>query len=143
MALWPTEPEWTPPSSLNKGNEYTSQDGVTIADMNAIIKNLIYLNKYGGGGSSGIKEYTGESILANEAGTPGVVYKDTVIALLVPGQTVILECAGKLMGTNIAITVDKGARKMSSSVEVLQMTSTSIVAKIPKITTEIKGEVTT
>lgn len=49
MALWPTEPAWTPPSTLNKGNEYTSQDGVTIADMNAIIENLIYLYKYGGG----------------------------------------------------------------------------------------------
>lgn len=48
MAKWPTEPTWTPPSTLNKGNEYASQDGVTITDMNAIIKNLIYLHKYGG-----------------------------------------------------------------------------------------------
>lgn len=58
MAKWPTEPKWTPPSTLNKGNEYTSQDGVTITDMNAIIKNLIYLHKYEGGGS--IETYNGE-----------------------------------------------------------------------------------
>ena len=45
MATWPTEPVWTDPTTLNKGNEYNASDGVTASDMNAIIQNLQYLQQ--------------------------------------------------------------------------------------------------
>lgn len=48
MAKWPSNPSWTNPASFNKGEEYNAHDGVTFADMNAIINNLMFLRNSGG-----------------------------------------------------------------------------------------------
>lgn len=53
MATWPTTPTWTEPAGINSGNEYAAADGLTATDMNAIVKNIIYLKNNGGGGGGG------------------------------------------------------------------------------------------
>lgn len=52
MAKWPDTSVYTPIKNINKGNEYQEADGLTAADMNAIVENIDYLyNNSGGGGS--------------------------------------------------------------------------------------------
>lgn len=55
MAKWPDTSVYTPIKNINKGNEYQEADGLTAADMNAIVENIDYLynNSGGSGGSSG------------------------------------------------------------------------------------------
>lgn len=48
MPTWPTIPTWSDPTEINKGNRYNARDGVTAADLNLIITNLMYLKEYGG-----------------------------------------------------------------------------------------------
>ena len=48
MTQWPQNPTWQDASNINKGNQYSDADGVTVTDMNNIINNLLYLKKYGG-----------------------------------------------------------------------------------------------
>lgn len=48
MSKWPQQPTWIPTANINEGNQYQSADGVTVADMNNIINNMIYIKKYGG-----------------------------------------------------------------------------------------------
>lgn len=43
MAKWPDTPVYTPIANINKGNEYQEADGLTAADMNAIVENIDYL----------------------------------------------------------------------------------------------------
>lgn len=50
MSMWPTNPSWTDPTTLNNGKKYGILDGVTASDMNTIIQNLLYLFKEGGSG---------------------------------------------------------------------------------------------
>lgn len=51
MSTWPSSPEWTNPATLNAGNSYNENDGVTADDFNKIVENLLYLDQYGGTGS--------------------------------------------------------------------------------------------
>lgn len=43
MAKWPDTSVYTPIKNINKGNEYQEADGLTAADMNAIVENIDYL----------------------------------------------------------------------------------------------------
>lgn len=43
MAGWPTVPEWPDPTSINSGNQFTSQDSLRYTDMNKIVTALQYL----------------------------------------------------------------------------------------------------
>lgn len=52
MANWPTEPQWTELAALNGGKEFSAGDGLIAYDINAIIKDLLYIKKYGGGSGS-------------------------------------------------------------------------------------------
>lgn len=49
MAVWPEIPEWQDPTDINKGNLYEAQDGLTFADLNKMLQNLLYLKEFGGG----------------------------------------------------------------------------------------------
>ena len=44
MANWPSNPSWTSEKQINSGRLFNPADGVRARDMNAIVKNLIYLN---------------------------------------------------------------------------------------------------
>lgn len=48
MSNWSQKPAWTPVAEINNGKKYEAQDGVTYADINSMIENLLYLKKYGG-----------------------------------------------------------------------------------------------
>lgn len=39
MAQWPTDPNYTPLSQINKGNEFDAGDGLIADDVNKIVKN--------------------------------------------------------------------------------------------------------
>ena len=54
MPTWPTNPEWIDILNINKGNEYVAADGVTVTDMNAIVNDLLFLYRNGGGHGAGI-----------------------------------------------------------------------------------------
>lgn len=55
MAKWPDTSVYTPIKNINKGNEYQEADGLTAADMNAIVENIDYLyNNSGGSGGGGL-----------------------------------------------------------------------------------------
>ena len=43
MANWPQNPMWHPADTVNAGNQYTVQDGITFQDLNYIIENILYL----------------------------------------------------------------------------------------------------
>lgn len=45
MAAWPSNPDWTDLSNINKGNEYVGGDGIYYSDLNAIVKNLLVIKK--------------------------------------------------------------------------------------------------
>lgn len=49
MAKWPDTSVYTPIKNINKGNEYQEADGLTAADMNAIVENIDYLYNNSGG----------------------------------------------------------------------------------------------
>lgn len=54
MAKWPDTPVYTPIANINKGNEYQEADGLTAADMNAIVENIDYLYNNSGGSGGGL-----------------------------------------------------------------------------------------
>ena len=41
MAQWPTDPNYTPLSQINKGNEFDAGDGLIADDVNKIVKNAV------------------------------------------------------------------------------------------------------
>lgn len=47
MAQWEQNPTWTKVANINQGKQYVNADGVTAADMNKIIQNMIYLKTHG------------------------------------------------------------------------------------------------
>lgn len=54
MVKWPDTLVYTPIENINKGNKYQEADGLTAADMNAIVENIDYLyNNSGGSGGGG------------------------------------------------------------------------------------------
>lgn len=70
MAKWPDTSVYTPIENINKGNEYQEADGLTAADMNAIVENIDYLyNNSGGSGGGGLADdvqINGQSIVENK-----------------------------------------------------------------------------
>lgn len=52
MAKWPDTSVYTPIKNINKGNEYQEADGLTAADMNAIVENIDYLYNNSGTGAA-------------------------------------------------------------------------------------------
>ena len=52
MAQWSETPVWIDPAEINKGKEYTENDGVIVDDINNIVNNLIYLKQNISGGES-------------------------------------------------------------------------------------------
>lgn len=70
MAKWPDTSVYTPIININKGNEYQEADGLTAADMNAIVENIDYLyNNSGGSGGGGLVDdvqVNGQSIVENK-----------------------------------------------------------------------------
>lgn len=45
MSAWNTNPTWANPQDFNLGQQFTSRDGVTYVDFNAIIHNLLWLKR--------------------------------------------------------------------------------------------------
>ena len=41
MAQWPTDPNYTPLTQINKGNEFDAGDGLIADDVNKIVKNTV------------------------------------------------------------------------------------------------------
>ena len=70
MAKWPDTSVYTPIKNINKGNEYQEADGLTAADMNAIVENIDYLYNNGGGTGGGGNvddvQVNGQSIVENK-----------------------------------------------------------------------------
>lgn len=70
MAKWPDTSVYTPIKNINKGNEYQEADGLTAADMNAIVENIDYLYNNsggtGGGGNADDVQVKGQSIVENK-----------------------------------------------------------------------------
>lgn len=60
MAKWPTTPTWHEPTEINGGEMFNAPDGVTDDDFNAIIENLLYLERLGG---SFIETWDGTGII--------------------------------------------------------------------------------
>ena len=41
MAQWPTNPDYSPLTQINKGNEFDAGDGLIADDVNKIVKNTV------------------------------------------------------------------------------------------------------
>lgn len=67
MATWPNNPSWKNPREINTGEQYNAADGVTIADINTIVENMLWLyNRQGGGGAGAQPQLFAPSIELNE-----------------------------------------------------------------------------
>lgn len=90
MAKWPDTPVYTPIANINKGNEYQEADGLTAADMNAIVENIDYLyNNSGGSGGRG----------------GGSIDADTLNGLLSAGDGISIEKT--TAGDKVEVKIDK------------------------------------
>ena len=84
MAKWPDTPVYTPIANINKGNEYQEADGLTAADMNAIVENIAYLY----GSESGFVKKTDTEDLVK-----GRIYLGANVALTIEEHSqYIIEC---------------------------------------------------
>ena len=61
MSLWPTDPVWTDPATINNGSEYTASEGLRASDLNIIVKALLWLKLYGGAGMNIEIDYRNET----------------------------------------------------------------------------------
>jgi hypothetical protein len=45
MAKWSDYATWTDKSQINKGQTYSNGDGIKVADINALVTNVLYLKR--------------------------------------------------------------------------------------------------
>lgn len=101
MAQWPTDPNYTPLTQINKGNEFDAGDGLIADDVNKIVKNtvayvkanptsdgtatltklkignIIYNIPQGGGGGGGTTVVANPTLTGSEANLSGLQVGDT------------------------------------------------------------------
>lgn len=111
MAIWNTNPPWTSLEDLNRGQQFTARDGVSFADFNAIIHNMLWLRRNNSSAATSAELVTIEVPAANAAdkgkwieSADGGYYRENTFTDASASSAVLQSC------TNVKAFTENGLR---------------------------------
>lgn len=111
MATWNENPSWTDVQDLNRGQQYAARDGVTHADFNTLVHNLLYLykNALGAGAAAELVAIQVPALGAADKGDwiesgTGDYYMENTFTDVPAGSAVLQAC------TDVKVFTENGLR---------------------------------